>query len=427
MVDAGSCPASTPRPSGNPEAALTGTDADLLIVGAGAAGLSCAAHLSLQGRTRSIRVLLLEPRDEYSRDRTWCFWNVIRHPFEECVSHRWPTWRVSHAGRAVERSWPGLSYQHLPSDAFYARALALLDGDPNVEIRLGVKVDRLEVSPRRTTEVEASTSEGPVRARLALDTRPRRVRIGHEKLPGPRVGRLLQHFHGQTVRVEAPLFQPEVATVMEFSDAGSGGIHFMYLLPFDARTALVEDTWFSTQPLPVERYQAEISRYLSSRFGVSRFEVLHSETGAIPMDPAPVPAADGPRIIDAGIRGGAARPSTGYAFLAIQRHAEALARRLAAWAEDPSGEAPRAPRYYSPRSQFLDRVFVSYVARNPERAPELFLRMFERVRPDALVRFLFDGGRLGDDLRVMSALPAAPLIGETLRQYLGAAIPGGRG
>lgn len=51
--------------------------------------------------------------------------------------------------------------------------------------------------------------------------------------------------------------------------------------------------------------------------------------------------------------------------------------------------------------------------------------MFERVRPDALVRFLFDGGRLADDLRVMSALPAAPLIGETLRQYLGTGRAGG--
>lgn len=391
-----------------------------MIAGAGAAGLSCAARLSLHGHTRSLRILLLEPRLTYSRDRTWCFWNVIRHPFEECVSHRWPTWRVSHSGRSVDRSWPGLSYQHLPSDAFYERALALLDADPNVEIRLGVKVDRLEESPRRDAPVTAFTGEGPVTARLALDTRPRKARLAFGDRPEPRVGRLLQHFHGQTVRVESPLFQPGIATIMDFFGSESGGIHFMYLLPYDDRTALVEDTWFSTQPLPVERYQAEISRYLASRFGVSRFEVLHSETGAIPMDPVPVPALDGPRIIDAGIRGGAARPSTGYAFLAIQRHAEALAGDLAGWAEDPSGEPPKLRPYYSPRSQFLDRVFVSHVARSPERAPELFFRMFERVRPDALIRFLFDGGRLADDLRVMAALPAAPLIGETLRQYLGA-------
>jgi hypothetical protein len=43
--------------------------------------------------------------------------------------------------------------------------------------------------------------------------------------------------------------------------------------------------------------------------------------------------------------------------------------------------------------------------------------MFERVRPDALARFLFDGGSLVDDLRVMAALPVAPLVAETVRLY----------
>ena len=380
--------------------------------------------MSLQGRTRAVRILLLEPRLAYSRDRTWCFWNVIGHPFEACVSHRWPTWRVATSGRSVDRSWPGLSYQHLPSDAFYERALGLLDADPNVEIRLGVTVDRLEEDPRHPGSVRAITATGPVTARLALDTRPRRSRLAIADRPDSRVGRLLQHFHGQTVRVESPLFQPGIATIMDFFESETG-VHFMYLLPYDERTALVEDTWFSKQPLPVEEYQAEISRYLAARFGVSRFESLHSETGAIPMDPVSAPAPDGRRIVDAGIRGGAARPSTGYAFLAIQRHADALAKRLAGWTEDPSGEPPWLRPHYSPRSRFLDRVFVSHLARNPERGPELFFRMFERVRPDALVRFLFDGGRLADDLRVMSALPAAPLIGETFRQYLGTGRAGG--
>jgi lycopene beta-cyclase len=47
----------------------------------------------------------------------------------------------------------------------------------------------------------------------------------------------------------------------------------------------------------------------------------------------------------------------------------------------------------------------------------MFLRMFERVPPDALARFLFDGGSFADDLRVMSALPAAPLVTEAFRMF----------
>lgn len=372
-----------------------------------------------------MRIALLEPRTEYTRDRTWCFWNVIRHPFEECVSHSWRAWRVADPSRRIDRSWPGLSYQHLPSDAFYGAALALLGADPNVELRLGVRVDRLERSPADSGIVVAWTDKGPVRARMILDTRPRGRRIVSAGPESGAPGRLLQHFHGQIVRVERPVFEPGVATVMDFLERRTDGIHFMYLLPYDSYTALVEDTWFSANPGPVEDYQAEISLYLRSRFGVERFEVLHSETGAIPMDPAPVPPSLVARIDDAGIRGGAARPSTGYAFLAIQRHAARLSDRLESWSDDPAADPPRSPRYYSPRSAFLDRVFLSHIARHPEDAPDLFVRLFARVRPDSLCRFLFDGGRLADDLRVMSALPAGPLIAETLRQYGGLAIPGG--
>jgi lycopene beta-cyclase len=212
---------------------------------------------------------------------------------------------------------------------------------------------------------------------------------------------------------------------MDFVESSPDGVHFLYVLPYDERTALVEDTWFSNQPGTVGSYEEAISAYLANRLDVVRYEVLRSETGAIPMDPRPIPRSDSLRVIDVGTRGGAARPSTGYAFLAIQRHAAELAHRLAGWASNPSREPPKPPSYYSRRSAFLDRVFVSYLARTPERGPDLFLRMFERVRPDALARFLFDGGRPRDDLRVMAALPPAPLIGETLRQYAAFPITGG--
>lgn len=368
--------------------------------------------------------MIIEPRTRYERDRTWCFWNVIPHLFEDCVSDAWDTWSVSDGDRRIVRSWPGLVYQHLPADAFYEKATSLLAADPNVELRLGTRVKRVESQPAENRAL-AMTDEGPLTARLVLDSRPRGARLDRDREPRNAPGHFLQHFHGQTVRSDRPVFSANVATIMDFVEARSDGIHFVYVLPYDDRTALVEDTWFSAEPRPVESYEEEISCYLADRFGIERYEVLHSETGAIPMDPRPIEPPDGPRQIDIGTRGGAARPSTGYAFLSIQRYSEALARKLKEWARDPSREPPRPPPHYSRRSAFLDRVFVSHLARTPEEGPNLFLRLFERVRPDALARFLFDGGVPLDDLRVMAALPATPLIGETLRQY--AAWPGSGG
>ena len=349
---------------------------------------------------------------------------MIPHPFEACVSHRWSSWRVADRERRIDRSWPGLEYQHLPADAFYDRAVSLLSADPNVELRLETRVERVESNPESNTVV-AVTDKGPLRAHLILDSRPRGARLDLQSGSATGPGFLLQHFHGQTVRSDKPVFHAGIATLMDFVESSPDGVHFLYVLPYDERTALVEDTWFSNQPGTVGSYEEAISAYLANRLDVVRYEVLHSETGAIPMDPRPIPRSDSLRVIDVGTRGGAARPSTGYAFLAIQRHAAELARRLAGWASDPSREPPKPPRYYSRRSAFLDRVFVSYLARTPERGPDLFLRMFEKVRPDALARFLFDGGRPRDDLRVMAALPPAPLIGETLRQYAAFPITGG--
>ncbi len=391
-----------------------GFDADILIAGAGAAGLSCAVRLCESGATRRLRVLLVEPRRTYDRDRTWCFWNVVPHPFEDEVSHSWSAWRVATAAGSVQRSWPGLAYRHLPADAFYGAALARLAGDPNVELRLGVRLTGLESD---ATGFVARTDAGPVRARLALDSRPVPARAEPASGRDGRHARLLQHFHGEVVRAPADVFDPDVATVMDFRVPQERGIHFVYLLPFDRRTALVEDTYFAGAPRPVEDYVGQIGEFLRDRHGVLRYEVLHSETGAIPMDARPVSPRGDARAWNIGIRSGAARPSTGYAFLAIQRQAAAVAHRLAGWSEDPSRGLPDPPRLYSRRATFLDRVFVSHILRRPESAPDLFLRMFDRVRPDALARFLFDGGSPLDDLRVMKALPAAPLVAETARVY----------
>ena len=378
------------------------------------AGLSCAVQLSAAGITSRLRVLLLEPRTEYVHDRTWCFWNVLPNPFEDCVSHRWRTWSVAGPTGHVDRSSPGLTYDHLPADLFYDRAWEILGADPNVELRLGVRVHQLE---QQGELVRACTDSGEFRARIALDSRPRPLEFHQEADVRRQCPRLLQHFHGETIRTDADVFDPDVATVMDFRVSQDRGIHFVYLLPFDARTALVEDTYFAHEPRPIEAYAEEIAGYLRTHYGVDRYEVLHAETGAIPMDTRALPARSASRILNIGVRGGAARPSTGYAFLAIQRHASLLAKRLTTWAADPSREPPEPPPYYSPRSAWLDRVFLSHIIRRPERAPELFLSMFERVRPDALARFLFDGGSLLDDLRVMSALPVAPLVAETVRLY----------
>jgi lycopene beta-cyclase len=63
----------------------------------------------------------------------------------------------------------------------------------------------------------------------------------------------------------------------------------------------------------------------------------------------------------------------------------------------------------------MDRVLLRVMARHPERVPEFFSRMFDRVPPEALVRFLESEPRPADILQVMRALPSAPFLASALR------------
>lgn len=373
---------------------------DILILGAGCAGLSAVVHL-LEVGLGDRRVTIVDPRTEFGRDRTWCFFRVAHHPFEDAVAHRWHRWRVRDAHRVTVRESALHPYQHLPSDAFYRRCLARIDASDRVELRLGVRADAVE---DRGDVVRVTTDRGELRARVVLDGRPQAVVT--RRRPGD--VRLLQHFVGWFIRTEEPQIDPDVVTLMDFSVDQGDGIHFVYVLPFSEHDALVEDTYFSFDPLPEERHEATLAHWLDRR-GIVDYEVVHRERGALPMSTEEVEQSPSPRVLRIGLAGGLARPATGYAFLAIQRHARELARRLV------RAEVPRPPRARAPRTVALDRIFLSHLARHPERAPALFVRMFERTPPDVLARFLSEASSVADEGRVMAALPPLPFAAEALR------------
>lgn len=377
--------------------------ADIAIVGAGCAGLSLAWQLAKHERRR--RVVLLEPRTEYHRDRTWCFWNVVRHDFEDLVSHRWPAWRVrGPTGPWVTRTAPARRYELLPADRFYDRVCSRLQTTPHIELRLGVSVHTLR---DEVDGVTIETNHGPLRARMVFDSRPPAPR--GSVVPGRDVS-LLQHFEGWEVETETPVFTPSVATLMDFRHPPQpvDGVAFTYVLPTSRTRALVEATWFSPRVLPTGAYAPQIEAGLRS-LGVEDWTVHHRERGVLPMRADSFEIRPSERIHRIGLAGGAAKPSTGYAFQAIQRQSERLAAHL-----DTSVVPPTVPaRDAVPAIQ--DAVFLSYLARDPSKGQQALVRLFDRVPPDLLIRFLSDAASPAETLEVMAAMPPGAMLKETIR------------
>jgi lycopene beta-cyclase len=214
---------------------------------------------------------------------------------------------------------------------------------------------------------------------------------------------------GSWVETPTPCFDPAVVTLMDFDVPQHGGIHFFYVLPQSDRHALVEATFLSERPFAEATYLEAIERYLAERHGALRFRELDRERGVIPMCATRTPARASRRVYRIGTAGGLVRPSTGYAFLAIQRWTAALAEGLL------REELPAAPEPRPRITRILDSIFLSYLRRHPERGAGAFAALFARTPPDALVRFLTDRATPADRLAVMGALPARELAAEAWR------------
>lgn len=389
--------------------AAVDVDAHALIVGGGCAGLSLAVHVVAAARRAGRacpRVTIVEPRTEYRRDRTWCGWRFEAHPFAASVTQTWSQWAVQEAGRRVVRGSAVHPYEHIPADRFYAQAQALLATAPEVRLALGVEVTAIV---EQGGHVVVETTAGSLRAGLVLDGRPPEAAAAAEASPVAEVD-LVQHFVGWEVETAEPCFDPGVVEMMDFAVAQLRGLHFMYVLPFTPTRALVEATYISAAALPLAQYEADIRGDLERR-GAREFKVGFREAGQIAMSTRPARPQVSPRVLQIGLRGGLAKPSTGYAFAAIQRFSAALAERIVARPGQPL--VPPAARPAA--AVAMDRVFLSYLERHPERGPGLFVDLFERLPPDLLCRFLTDHGSPLDGLRVMACTPLAQMTAEVVR------------
>ena len=381
----------------------------MVIAGAGLSGLSLAVALLDAGLPDDARIMLLDPRDTLSgADRTWCFFDLVPHAFDSAITHRWKHWRVRNGAHEVIRSAPGIAYCRIPGDRFYDLALErIAAAGRRVEVVPNVTVENLE---SRGAHVDIQTGAGVLRARLAMDSRPPVLKRAHDD--GKDV-HLLQHFRGRVVRSTEPVFDLDTVTLMDFDVTQEHGIHFIYVLPFDTHTALIESTFFTDRVLPDEVYGTAIENWLARRHPDVVFQTISHESGVIPMTTKPFDPWPSPRVVRIGTAGGHVKPSSGYAFLAVQRFVAEFAPRVVSALRTGGLAEPPAAR--SPRTTVLDTIFLSYLRSCPDRAPETFFRLFERVPPGVLARFLSDSGTVADDVTVMRKSDSPRLALEAIR------------
>ena len=373
-----------------------------IILGAGAAGLSlCLALLE-----RGIRdpVLILDRKTAFLDDRTWCFWNVRPTPFADVAAHCWHRWDVfDDAGRRAAQTSPSVGYACLRGLDFYTSVLETIRRHDNVTLRLGCPVGECQsFADHAAVRAGAATYE----ADYVFDSRPRPLPVGGSHIT------LAQRFFGQFIQTEAPCFDPSRCTLMDFRAPQTNGLHFFYALPFSPTETLVENTYIQdpqASPLSPEGHRAEIAAYLSGRLGLTQYDVVREEAGAIPMTTRLFSRRDG-RVFFIGTAGGCTKPSSGYTFQRIQEQCRQLADAVVRGKLECFGERPAAARY-----RFFDAVFLQAMQDDPAAFPGYFQRLFQRIPPDALTAFLSETSTWRSDSQIIQSLPVKPFLRAAVR------------
>lgn len=373
---------------------------DYVILGAGCAGLTLCYQLLRRGVTGSI--LILDRKTEFLDDRTWCFWDVEPTPFSHLASKRWHSWEVRAAGRRVTAGSRNYPYLCLLGTDFYEAALGYISRHPNVSLGLGQEAELVAGagSPR------VRTSDGEYESERVLDCRSLSSGSSVFEEARKEASWVPQRFVGLRVRTTRPVFDDSRCTLMDFSVSQSRGLRFSYVLPFSAEEALVENVYLSSAEVSAGEIRAEALEYLAGEYalGPDEYRVIKEESGYIPMTDYRFPRSQEPGVYNVGMAGGETRPSTGYTFLRIQRYCARLAENLARGGGPPRRDEAR-------RYEVLDGLFLKLMQERPGLCPELYLRMFERVPPEAMVRFLTERSSPLDEARLIRALPKRPFIG----------------
>lgn len=339
----------------------------LTIIGAGCAGLSLAREIG-KGRLCDMHLQTDRPSTERA-PHIWGFWQMPwLDDASQHAAHSWPKWRFCDDDGQVLHASQNHHYHMLESDKWLSHCL---------------KVANIEEVCKPVT---APPQSGPY-----FDSRP---------LPAHK-GALLQHFLGQHIETATDAFDEGIATLMDFRCDQSQGLHFIYLLPTSRKTALIESTLFTDTLLEAAFYEEAISAYMASHYSGISYQVTGTEAGVIPL--ADCRDKDQPQTA-IGARGGALRPSSGYAFTFIQKQIAAIISH-----HQKTGEW-RAKSPLSARDIWMDKVFLHVLEKRPAMAISLFMRLASALQGDEFAAFMSGTASWRIVMKTIFAMPKWPFI-----------------
>ena len=341
---------------------------DYIIIGGGCAGLSLAYELEINNKLKEKTLAIIETRDEYKRDKTWSFWKVFDHNFEDCVIKSWNNFTINSSEGFHELTNKSFPYQSINSEKFYKKINSKLSLNSNVSFFKSLNEINL-----KNSLIFNSVFEGKLNK-----------------------SKLWQHFQGIEIETSNDIFDDEIVNLMDFNCDQKNDVHFFYTLPFSKKTALIETTWLSDlEDQSLMNYDLQLENYIKNNLGIKNYKINFIEKGAIPLFYPNFQNDD--KTINIGSAGGMTRLSTGYTFLNIQEHSKYIVKNIDTIEKTKAYNIGR-------KYQLLDKLFLKVLENHPEKMPKIFFNMF-KTSSNTAIKFLSNKSNIFEDINIISKMP----------------------
>jgi lycopene beta-cyclase len=364
---------------------------DIIVLGAGCAGLSLVARLLANPATAGLRILLVDRAPKRQNDRTWCFWEKGAGFFEGIVAHQWAQLQFYSNAFSGPLQMGPYRYKMIRGIDFYNHCFSIVEQHPSVTVVYDEVL--------RYSADAVQLGGGTVRCNGA------KVFSSLYRPAAQQPGRyyLLQHFKGWLVETPTDVFDTANATLMDFRVGQQHGPSFVYVMPLAPNRALVEYTLFTEKLLQPEQYDAELADYINRFLGIGTYSVGETEFGVIPMTSAPfAPMHNG--VYHIGTAGGQTKASTGYTFQFIQKQTAGIVANLALGRQPLKGL--RTPYRY----RMYDNTLLRVLADKKMPGDVVFARLFSKNKAAAIFKFLDNETGFWEEIKIMSTVPQGLFI-----------------
>ena len=343
---------------------------DYIIFGGGCAGLSLAYELEVNKKLQNKTLAIIETRTEYKRDKTWSFWRVVDHNFDDCVIKSWKNFTINTPSKTKYLKCEKYPYQTIDSGLFYKKILNKIKRNSNINFF--------------TSTNDINLNKGKIFNSVPSITNDK------ENL-------LWQRFCGVEIETKKNIFDDSIFNLMDFDCEQRDSVHFFYTLPYSQNKALIETTWISElSNKNLEDYDNQIKKYINDQLKIKDYNIVYKEIGDIPLFHHTFIKKD--NEIKIGGAGDMTRLSTGYTFLNIQEHSKYIVKNI-----DKDFNKINVFKING-KYQFLDNIFLKVLKKHPNKMPNIFYSMFESS-PNTVINFLSNKSNLFQDLSIILKMP----------------------